>query len=515
MKKFSILLLFLICLEARVTPQNEPSLFNHTNSSGITTIKGVILNYEKDSAKFNIEIAIDDWTNAYRRKYFTEIDNNGKFLKSFFIFKTQNVFFTYNNIWTGVFVVPEDTLELIIESDSFPNNTKFIGKTANACENLQFYFKSKPQNWSQEVFTKNQKMRFEMFKTWRDSIHQIEKRDVEKYITHTQLDSLFIEWLRISSESGYRSDLLKYELGIYKVHQSISPDYKNDFYEFVNQVKSIELDSLNHKWSNSGEYIKIINPLYVRLNQIAHIKWYIEEREPLKLSPAKEGQPLKPLNKEEATKSNYPYFLKTARLLVKNDLIRESVIAHNYTITLEESNIDLGLDSTLTFISNSDIRSSLINEYYSYMERKFNQNSLKIDDAGNDLINLLKNKYEGYVLYIDFWSTGCGSCYLSFLSTPEIKNKLKGKKIAFIYLCAHCNKTRWEKDIEEFNITGENILLSQDQYTSLFKTFNIVGVPKYIIIDKNGKIVNDRAPVPSSIPMLQNVLMKELDKYLE
>ena len=50
------------------------------------------------------------------------------------------------------------------------------------------------------------------------------------------------------------------------------------------------------------------------------------------------------------------YFIETANLLISNNQIKEGVIAHKYTMTLENRNIDLGLDSTLVHISNPDIR---------------------------------------------------------------------------------------------------------------------------------------------------------------
>ena len=183
-------------------------------------------------------------------------------------------------------------------------------------------------------------------------------------------------------------------------------------------IKSVDLDTSAYLLLNSS-YFGLINSLHTRIANITFIK-FVEESK--KASPPDKFRESynssansQQLTEEEKSKAHFRYFIETANLLISNNQIKEGVIAHKYTMTLENRNIDLGLDSTLVHISNPDIRASLINEYNSYQWRKFHQNSLRVNIEEDSLLNYLKNKYNGYVQYICIWSTWTGILLKIFL----------------------------------------------------------------------------------------------------
>ena len=211
--------------------------------------------------------------------------------------------------------------------------------------------------------------------------------------------------------------------------------------------------------------------------------------------------------------AKYPFVLKAAKA-IENERIRQSFIAHNYTMALENRNVDLGLDLTLSRITNEDIKASIINAQNHFLWRTSNMDAINVDQRGDTLLNYLKDKYKDYVLYIDFWGTWCGACYGNFEAMPALKEKLKGKKVAYVYLCCRCNEEKWAETIETYNLEGEHIFLSSEQYAYLAMKFNLIGVPKFVIIDRNRKIVNDRAPRPENHPLIIDIVADEISKYL-
>ena len=486
--------------------------------SGITTIQGTINNFEKYYSEHNsIEIQVDDWTNAYRRKYFTKINEDGKFSLSFFVFNQQTVLFTYKNRWPSVIVSPNDTLELIINAETFPSGIKYFGKTAKSCEDLNQFLKSDNQIFtitnSKIYFDLSKTLTFDKYKAWRDSVYIIEQKNLKEYLLQDSLDPYFSNWLKSSSKLRYQADIFRYNPMLYSINKPINHDTViNTLFKII---KSVDLDTSEYLTTNSGSYFSLINSMHISIKQIAYDKYDKERRKASPLSQSKEPEKnyttSNQLTEEESTKAMFPYFLKVANLLITNNQIKESVIAHTHTMTLESRNIDLGLDSTLAHISNPNIKASLINEYNSHKWRTLDQNSLKINNETDSLLNYLRNKYKGEVQYINFWSTLFGDC---FRNTPEIIKRFEGQKVAFIYLCCNSDKTKWEQVIKEYKIGGEHIFLTSEQYMSLAKIFNIMTVPRYIIIDKNGRIVNENAPQPGPIPFLQDILVKELTKYL-
>ena len=175
---------------------------------------------------------------------------------------------------------------------------------------------------------------------------------------------------------------------------------------------------------------------------------------------------------------------------------------------LERQNVDVGLDSVLSRINDFRIKASVILRYNEYEFRRGNLNALQIENPGSILLDKLISKFKGYVLYIDFWGTWCSPCYTQMNLMKDIEKEFKKEKIVFIYLCCKCQKDLWEKTITEFK--GEHIFLNSEEYAYLSKQFNIISVPRYIIIDKNGKVVNDNAPYP-----MNQSLVNDLRKYLK
>ena len=52
--------------------------------------------------------------------------------------------------------------------------------------------------------------------------------------------------------------------------------------------------------------------------------------------------------------------------------------------------------------------------------------------------------------------------------------------------------------MKDNNLQGKSYLLTKDQSAILSEKFNLYGIPRYIIIDKNGNIVDENAKRPYS-----------------
>jgi len=123
----------------------------------------------------------------------------------------------------------------------------------------------------------------------------------------------------------------------------------------------------------------------------------------------------------------------------------------------------------------------------------------------------LIEKYKGKVVYIDFWATWCGPCRQEIPHSKILSSHFAGQDVVFLFLCCQSDKKNWENTIKSEQMTGDQYLLSIDEYNSLTKLFNIQGVPTYVLIDKKGNITNKNAPRPSQGPMT----IAAIDKLLK
>jgi len=125
-----------------------------------------------------------------------------------------------------------------------------------------------------------------------------------------------------------------------------------------------------------------------------------------------------------------------------------------------------------------------------------------------DFLKFLSKKYAGKVIYLDIYASWCVPCLDEIKFTPALHQKLKDKNVVFVNLCLQSTAKNWRSLVKEKNIKGENYFLDDDESKLLMGNFNIGGFPTYILIDSKGFIKTVNAPRPSELEKLE----KEIEK---
>ena len=108
---------------------------------------------------------------------------------------------------------------------------------------------------------------------------------------------------------------------------------------------------------------------------------------------------------------------------------------------------------------------------------------------------------KGKVVYIDIWATWCGPCRAEFPWAKELKKRFEGNnEVVFLYASVDEDSKAWGKFLKTTNSPeGTHIRLSPIEQRKITEGYQCGGgVPKYFLIDKQGKIVSTLAPRPSS-----------------
>ncbi|MGL5682684.1 MAG: TlpA family protein disulfide reductase [Marinifilaceae bacterium] len=136
---------------------------------------------------------------------------------------------------------------------------------------------------------------------------------------------------------------------------------------------------------------------------------------------------------------------------------------------------------------------------------KVNQKTTKKLTAGELLPNATyKNQNEesvsleslkGKYLYIDFWATWCGPCCAEIPHLKKLEEKFHGKNIEFVSISCDKDLTKWKDMVQKEQLGGIQLNVRDDR--ALMDAFGIRGIPYFVLVDPQGKIVNVGMTRPS------------------
>ncbi len=119
--------------------------------------------------------------------------------------------------------------------------------------------------------------------------------------------------------------------------------------------------------------------------------------------------------------------------------------------------------------------------------------------ADSRILEEIRQKHKGKLVYIDFWATWCKPCVQQFEHSRRLKQEMQYKDVAFVYFCAMSKEDTWKKMIKEHDLAGDHYLLDKEEYETLSKIFAQRGFPHYSILDTQGQIAYKIAKRPSEL----------------
>ncbi|MEZ4803129.1 MAG: TlpA disulfide reductase family protein [Gelidibacter sp.] len=122
----------------------------------------------------------------------------------------------------------------------------------------------------------------------------------------------------------------------------------------------------------------------------------------------------------------------------------------------------------------------------------------------------LKGKY----VYIDVWATWCGPCKAEIPSLKKVEHDYEGKNIQFVSISVDdarrtgggsldVAKNKWKEMVTEKELGGIQLFSDNNWNSEFIKNYKINSIPRFILIDPKGNIVDADAPRPSSDKLIE------------
>jgi len=117
---------------------------------------------------------------------------------------------------------------------------------------------------------------------------------------------------------------------------------------------------------------------------------------------------------------------------------------------------------------------------------------------------------KGKLVYIDIWATWCGPCIAEHPHWDMLKKEYADKRVAFLTVSIDETMEPWEKMVKAKKMEGLQWFAENAWKSDLTLHFMVNSIPRFILLDEQGKIIDPSADRPSG--MIRESLEKHLVK---
>jgi len=132
-------------------------------------------------------------------------------------------------------------------------------------------------------------------------------------------------------------------------------------------------------------------------------------------------------------------------------------------------------------------------------------------DASGNKVSL--SSLRGKVVYLDFWATWCAPCLAEMPASLELRQKFAGRDVVFLYVSLDSKATDWQKYLATKQSASPNAVQLHDGGAfdgPAPRAFNVQSIPSYWVIGRDGRIIANNPPRPSTSPAIDTVLEQAL-----
>ena len=165
--------------------------------------------------------------------------------------------------------------------------------------------------------------------------------------------------------------------------------------------------------------------------------------------------------------------------------------------------------AAMPFITHPVVAHHFLELYRKHVAANENTVVPMLNAFANEVADRVLSPYKGNVMFLDFWSYGCGPCRAGMLEQRELVERMKGKPVKFIYIASTEyddleHSTQW---LKEKGINGEALFVDERDWTALKGLFNFTGTPARVLIGRDGFVHDASHDV--------NALEKEIEELLK
>lgn len=483
MRNLNLITLFLFSLLFPVMAQQT---FTGTLlSEKPAVLKGKITGYTPQNGSFSISVSVKNWFNTTETSFRTEVKPDGSFLLHIPVLQPAHVAVKLFSVkyTLPLFLEPGTETELTVSSNSIQmaggitSNEEFLnavsehvtlnGDCALVSQELIRYFSSNTQQTEDEkdeYATKAKESTPDNYKAYCmekrnnmiSSINNMKLSEKTTAILTNQASLKAAYFIVIYNTFRKQADTeqVKLDESYYNILTGLFPENQS-YLVYENGTDLAKVFNNIDRYSNGGLKFDTPNTRNAYINQLISAKdnLFTDIITYNTLFDTIERN-LQPLSASDLTQ--------------KAAGIQAPFIAN----LLKQQN-----DAIANMLTNTDSQGSVVNKVPEISTEK--------------LFRAIIDKYKGKVILVDFWATWCPPCRAGIKEIRPLKEDFTGKDVVFLYLTGETSPLEiWQRFIP--GIRGEHFRLSKDEWSAVCKEFGVAGIPFYMLVDKDGTIINEK-----------------------
>jgi len=369
-----------------------------------------------------------------------------------------------------VFLSPGDSVNLNADLSNIDNSLTYTGIGA-ANNNMIFELKKSTPKTSPEIIYSFDELNFSKFN---DSLFDARTKLLNsKSIKNEQLTKEFLEIQEKLHLYRWANNYLLYET--YHAYYAKVKDFKTSD-KFKDYLKKVYLN----------DTILINTSTY---SQFLSAYFQLKAQDEIKKDTSKYNSSITYLNLMLDLYSKEVNEPKILEFLTFNSLYDE--VRFSGTKNAKEK-IEKFISETQNQIYFSRLNAEI--EKWKKCEPGKQLNDYKFSDINGKEVAF--RSFKGKLIYIDVWATWCGPCKTEIPLLKKLEEKYKNEKIVFISVSIDEDKGAWERMVKNDKLQGVQVW-AESWKNDLCQDFNISGIPRFILIDAQGLIIDPDAERPS------------------
>lgn len=175
-----------------------------------------------------------------------------------------------------------------------------------------------------------------------------------------------------------------------------------------------------------------------------------------------------------------------------HNLVYDIMMLHNLRNDLKDEQLSRQQVDSITEMMHithpyvQSLQEKLVNQAYAP------QKAYKLPDTkAADIFRKIVAPYKGKIVFVDFWATSCGPCRSGIKRMEPLREKYQGKEVAFVFITDEKSSP-----LEAYNsfmkeVKGYKYRIPESDYNYLRELFRFNGIPRYVLLDRNGDVLDD------------------------